>query len=213
MKELDKYSSFIFDCDGVVLNSNKIKSDAFYEVAIKYNKKSANQLVAYHTKNGGISRYKKFEYFVDNILFDRKNNNINKLCEEFASIVQRELKKSEVNNEIFDLKKKYPNIPWMIVSGGDQEELRKVFKYKKIDDLFNGGIFGSPMDKVSIFKSLSDQDNMPAIYFGDSKYDYLSSKECGFDFCFVSKWTEVKDWENYCNEYNIHNIHNFSSLI
>ena len=31
-------------------------------------------------------------------------------------------------------------IPWLIVSGGDQKELREVFKYKKITSYFNGGI-------------------------------------------------------------------------
>ena len=74
MNKLDSYKSFIFDCDGVILNSNKIKSNAFYEVASKYGKKEAKKLVNYHINNGGISRYKKFEYFSNNILLDKTYN-------------------------------------------------------------------------------------------------------------------------------------------
>ena len=31
-----QYQTLIFDCDGVVLNSNKIKTQAFYDVAKVY---------------------------------------------------------------------------------------------------------------------------------------------------------------------------------
>ena len=33
LKNFYKYKSLVFDCDGVLLDSNKIKSDAFYELA------------------------------------------------------------------------------------------------------------------------------------------------------------------------------------
>lgn len=214
MNELDSYNFFIFDCDGVILNSNKIKTNAFYEVASKYGKKQASELVNYHIKNGGVSRYKKFEYFKKNILSnDDTEICINRLCKEFSDIILRDLNESEINTEIFKLRELYPDIPWSVVSGGDQDELRMVFKNKKIDKLFNKGIYGSPMDKVSIFKSLCDAENMPAIYFGDSKYDFISSNQCNIDFCFVSKWTEVKNWKSFCNKNNIDFINNFSALI
>jgi len=34
--ELKQYKTLIFDCDGVILNSNKIKTQAFYDVAKIY---------------------------------------------------------------------------------------------------------------------------------------------------------------------------------
>ncbi len=214
MNKLDSYKSFIFDCDGVILNSNKIKSNAFYEVASKYGKKEAKKLVNYHINKGGISRYKKFEYFSNNILLDKTiKQSINELCKDFSDVVLRDLNNSQVNTEIFKLKDSYPKIPWSIVSGGDQEELRSVFKNKEIDKLFDGGIYGSPMDKVTIFKNLCNEKNMPAIYFGDSKYDFLSSTQCNIDFCFVSMWTEVKNWRSFCYQNNINYINNFSTLI
>ena len=54
---LSSYKTIIFDCDGVILNSNKIKTEAFYNVTATYGIEAANELVSYHKLNGGISRY------------------------------------------------------------------------------------------------------------------------------------------------------------
>ena len=67
MNKLSNYKNLIFDCDGIILNSNKIKTQAFYDVVSIYGNKAANELKNYHIKNGGISRYKKFHYFSENI--------------------------------------------------------------------------------------------------------------------------------------------------
>jgi len=56
-KSLNEYQALVFDCDGVVLNSNKIKTQAFYEATKQFGHESAQALVDYHVANGGISRY------------------------------------------------------------------------------------------------------------------------------------------------------------
>ena len=45
---------------------------------------------------------------------------------------------AEVTIGLEELKTVTQNIPWAIVSGGDQKELRDVFKYKKLSKFFNG---------------------------------------------------------------------------
>ena len=62
--ELSKYQTLIFDCDGVLLNSNKIKTEAFYEVTKPYGDEAAQTLKNYHILNGGVSRYQKFDFFL-----------------------------------------------------------------------------------------------------------------------------------------------------
>ena len=51
------YSNFLFDCDGVLLNSNSIKSQGFLYAAAEYGQEKAQELLAFHKLNGGISRY------------------------------------------------------------------------------------------------------------------------------------------------------------
>ena len=77
---MKNYSHLFFDCDGVILNSNKIKTDAFYKLALNLGELKAEQLVNYHLENGGISRYEKIKFFQKNIL---KNTNI-KLYQELV---------------------------------------------------------------------------------------------------------------------------------
>ena len=40
------------------------KLNAFYKTALQYGEAEAIKLVDYHIKNGGVSRYKKFEHFL-----------------------------------------------------------------------------------------------------------------------------------------------------
>lgn len=213
---LKKYQSFVFDCDGVVLNSNKIKTQAFYDVAKVYGKEQAQALVEYHVQNGGISRYKKFEYFLSEILNKPINDdNMDKLVEHFSVEVKNALLTCEVAEGLKELRAKTPHAKWFIVSGGDQEELREVFIKRDLAELFDGGIFGSPDSKDTILKRELETVNMPqpALFLGDSKYDYKASSEAGLDFVFMSKWTEVEEWQVWCLENEILALSNLKSII
>ena len=55
-KFITDYSTIIFDCDGVVLDSNKVKTQAFFDIAEPWGNKAQNLLTKYHVNNGGISR-------------------------------------------------------------------------------------------------------------------------------------------------------------
>ena len=79
--DFKRYHSLIFDCDGVILNSNQIKSDAFYNVAKQFGDIAAKKLLKFHLENGGISRYKKFEYLMSNLI---KNDESKKLLMIFV---------------------------------------------------------------------------------------------------------------------------------
>ena len=65
---MKKYKSLIFDCDGVILNSNQLKTNAFRKVFEKYNINAVDEFIEYHRSNGGVSRYIKIENFLKNIL-------------------------------------------------------------------------------------------------------------------------------------------------
>ena len=62
-----KYKTIIFDCDGVILNSNKLKTEAFKETLSNYKKELVDEFISYHESNGGISRYEKIRYFVEEL--------------------------------------------------------------------------------------------------------------------------------------------------
>ena len=59
-----KFDQIIFDFDGVILNSHKIKTQAFYQLFKNYGKKIAIKSKNYHINNAGVSRYIKFKYIL-----------------------------------------------------------------------------------------------------------------------------------------------------
>ena len=210
------YSTIIWDCDGVILNSNKIKTDAFRCVTLPFGEVTSSALVDFHIKNGGLSRYTKFEYFVDYILpryapdvtVEDKPTFLLNLLSEYADQVKAGLSKCEIARGLRELRQSMVNSRWFIVSGGDQTELREVFDQRGIAHYFNGGIYGSPRDKHSIVRDLlkSKQIQYPGLFLGDSRLDHEVARAFEFDFIFINQWSEFSDWRIYCQSNKIQSV-------
>ena len=125
--DISKYATLIFDCDGVILDSNKIKTTAFYNAARPYGEVAAVALINYHKKHGGISRYEKFDYFLDEILgLKVEPKKIKNLLSGFVSEIQEKLILCQISPGLKKLRKN-SNSNWLVVSGSDQQELRCIF--------------------------------------------------------------------------------------
>ncbi len=213
---LDSYSTFVFDCDGVILNSNAIKTNAFRKISMPFGERESEAFVKYHLQNGGQSRYVKVKYFYESILGCKvSTEDVEVLLSLYSQIVLEDLMGAEIDEAIFALRGKYRSSRWMVVSGGDQKELRAVFKSRNLNVLFDGGIYGSPDDKHSILSREIELGLLksPAIYFGDSKYDSVAAKDNNLDFAFVYHWTEFSSWREYVSTLNIPAIENFSEIL
>ena len=79
--------NIIFDFDGVILNSNHVKTEGFAIVSKRFGKEASNCLVNYHIKNGGISRFNKFNWFVNEKLGIRDEKLIENLIKEYGEVV------------------------------------------------------------------------------------------------------------------------------
>tara|TARA_Y100001933_G_C18894941_1_gene519964 strand:- start:17 stop:607 length:591 start_codon:yes stop_codon:yes gene_type:complete len=151
--ELKAYLTLVFDCDGVVLDSNKVKTTAFYQATLPYGEAAAQAMVDYHVANGGVSRYKKFAYFLEQIApthAEHQGPDLEDLLQAYAGYVREGLLSCEMAPGLESLRQQIPDARWLIVSGGDQSELRDVFAQRGISEWFDGGIFGSPDTKDEI---------------------------------------------------------------
>lgn len=200
---LKHYSTIIFDCDGVILNSNHVKTEAFRLAALPWGEKAASELVNHHVANGGISRYQKFRHFLENIVprgaADNGGPGLEEMLESYATAVRRGLTRCAVADNLPALRKATPKSRWMVVSGGAQEELREIFHTLGIADFFDSGIYGSPDSKDLILAREAEAGTIqfPGVFLGDSVYDYEASSRANLDFVFVSAWTELKDWRRF----------------
>lgn len=222
MIDLARYKTLIFDCDGVLLDSNRVKTDAFRLAAAPYGEAAADELVAHHVANGGVSRYVKFERFLSTIAPKYKTQVSNQdelpdlegLLENYASAVRSGLATCPVASGLPELRSLTRGARWLVVSGGDQSELRQVFRERGLAELFDGGIFGSPDTKDEIlsreFQGGIIQHN--AVFIGDSRLDHEAATRAGTDFVFVSGWTDFSNWKEYVNRNGIHAIESLSEL-
>jgi beta-phosphoglucomutase-like phosphatase (HAD superfamily) len=90
--ELNKYKTWFFDCDGVLLDSNQLKSEFFYEVALPYGKENTQALVECNKRLGGVTRFEKFRYFFETILEKKTfEKELEKALNNFSTLVCEKL--------------------------------------------------------------------------------------------------------------------------
>jgi phosphoglycolate phosphatase-like HAD superfamily hydrolase len=220
---LAQYSTLVFDCDGVVLDSNRMKREAFRSAALPWGADAAEALVSYHVKNGGISRYAKFNYFLEQILPEHVPNavpgrdgpGIEELLNSYARAVYSGLMSSTIAEGLQDIRAATLSTRWIIVSGGDQDELRRIFSARGLTQYFDGGIFGSPDTKDLILSRelMAGTIKLPALFLGDSRLDHEVAQRHGVDFMFVSNWTEFSDWSPYTSAKKVSTIQSLSELL
>lgn len=209
ISELTQYRSVVFDCDGVLLNSNELKSKAFHAVAGRFGNELADLFLAYHQSHGGISRHVKFHYLVENFLGMTGNDElVSVLLDDYAQRVRAGLLTCEIAPGLKNLRRHTPLATWSVASGGDQAELRDVFETRGLSWLFDGGIHGSPARKIDILRTLLADGSVkrPALFLGDSRYDHECAAANDVEFLFVSGWTEFYDWRAYCTEHGIDSV-------
>jgi phosphoglycolate phosphatase-like HAD superfamily hydrolase len=217
--KLSDFASIVFDCDGVILDSNAIKKEAFWQVGAQWGEEAAQALVDYHINYGGVSRYQKFSHFRKVILPSIKvpveHVTEDEMLEQYAQIVQAQLLEAELADELEALRIATPAARWLVVSGGNQEEVRATLASREVNHFFDGGIFGSPDNKSAILERELSAGNIlkPGVYLGDSIYDYECARTAGLDFIFISGWTEVKNWPAFVQQNQLPHVTKLADLL
>jgi phosphoglycolate phosphatase-like HAD superfamily hydrolase len=218
MLSLKEYKTIIFDFDGVIVNSNKLKARVYELTALAYgaSPEQALELANYHVQFGGISRYIKLEYFLTDIVKQPATKEaLSSLLKAFNQQSMKLLENCEVAEKIVELKNATPNSRWMVISGSSQDELRLVLKDKNLAHLFEAGIFGSPEMKIPIAEREIIQNNIqyPVLFIGDSRYDYETADAFDFDFVFLTDWTDHKNWPEYVQNNGIFTLPKLANLL
>ncbi|WP_082805351.1 HAD family hydrolase [Pseudomonas sp. BMS12] len=215
MPSLTQYASLVFDCDGVLLDSNAVKTQAFGAVTECYGAEISARFVDYHVSNGGVSRYQKFSHLFSAILRrEAYPQEIEQLLQNYASKVREGLLNCAVADGLAQLRQATRSSRWLVASGGDQQELRAVFQVRGLSDYFDQGIYGSPTPKDRILlNALSlGEIQLPALFIGDSRFDHVCAKQAGLDFVFLSRWSEFPEWRDYCQRESLASFEDVAAL-
>lgn len=177
--------AIIFDFDGVIIESAGIKTEAFRKLFCDY-PDLVDEIVAYHLKYQGISRYVKFRHIYKDILKKGLTKDIEeKLGRRFSELVLEEVLKApfvagakkflEENNGRFQL---------FVASGTPEGELLDIVSARGLTEYFKG-IYGSPKEKADIIRSIRDGcgfSDDEIVYIGDSESDLVAAEKAGVAF-------------------------------
>lgn len=200
---LAEYATLVFDCDGVILDSNAIKNAAFASVSATFGPSRSAAFVDHHQRHGGISRNEKFAWLLDVLLevpaCDREPL-MAQLLHDYAAICARELLRCRLIPGVEALLAAIPNTAVAhVVTGGAENEVRSIFRERKLDRYF-ASILGSPTSKRDNMLALRDAGVFHArsVYFGDAELDMQLAEEFGLDFIFVYGATDWHDGRKRC---------------
>ena len=172
----------IFDFDGVIVNSHRIKTLAFYNIFKKYGINTAKKAKKFHLENIGKSRYFKFKYILKN-KFPKKRvkGEIENLDNNFDFFVEKKLKKLKPSKHLIKFLKHNSNSTHKFISSGTpQKKIIKILKEKKLFKYFDK-VYGSPSTKVDHINQIK-KNNKKCIFIGDSIEDYKAAKFTNIDF-------------------------------
>lgn len=181
------FTNFIWDFDGVILLSDSVREKGFRVILEPYNSDQVEALIAYHRRNGGLSRYHKIRYFYETIRREEvSDEQVNQMAGSFSEVMRTELTdKTLLNSQWIRLMEKMPtHLNHHIASGSDQNELRFLCSSLEIVNYFKS-IHGSPTPKrqlVETIMSLNGYSPCDTVLIGDAINDYEAAQHAGIDF-------------------------------
>lgn len=186
--------AIIFDCDGVIFDSNALKTAAFREVLAAYPQEVVDEFIVYHQTNGGISRYVKLRVFLTDFLKTSVDEEkLQKLLNDFGSSCQRLYQQADLTPGCLTvLETLSQHIPLYVASGSDEAELRQVFTGRDLDKYFRG-IYGSPKTKqdcvAEIIQKLDFRKEI--VFVGDAESDWKAATKENLNFVFMAKFSDA----------------------
>jgi phosphoglycolate phosphatase-like HAD superfamily hydrolase len=178
--ERPKLSAVVFDCDGVLIESNAVKTLAFGQTVAEFGQKAMDQLMDYHRKHGGISRFKKFEWFYREVVqAPLSDETMAALCERFTALcIHSVLDAPMVAGARQSLNLLHHRLPMFVASGTPEKELREVLTKKGLARYFKG-ISGTPPEKKTLLARIITENNLNAIevlMVGDAAADMEAAR-------------------------------------
>jgi phosphoglycolate phosphatase-like HAD superfamily hydrolase len=175
----------------VLLDSNRVKTDAFRALGARYGADVGEALVRFHIEHGGLSRFMKVRYLHAELLGDDDERAVADDLRRFALLVEEGLRTCAVTDGARELLSALPaTTSRFVVSGGLETEVDATLAAHGLRNFFSG-VYGSPRTKDEIFANLKEQGHLKdAVFFGDARYDAEVAARFGVDFYFVARYSE-----------------------
>lgn len=181
-----RFDAIVFDFDGVLVESTDVKTRAFAALYAGYGPDIERQVVEYHLKHAGISRYRKFQYYQEQLLgvpyssTDGEQLSVRFSQQVVDAIVQVPYVPGARNILECCLGKR----PMFVASGTPEHELREIIERRQMTSYFVS-VHGSPATKAEILQALIRTHGFSAprvLMVGDALADLEGAEQAGTAF-------------------------------
>ena len=198
---IGKFKNIFFDFDGVLVESVRVKADAFYTLYEPFGEVVATKVKQYHYQNGGLSRFDKIAFCHKKLLgLSLSKEELTSKAQEFSKLVlQGVINSPEVSGAHAFLKKYSPDMGLWIITGTPTLEIQTIIKARNMTHYFNG-LYGSPESKTHWANHILDvYDLSPneTVFIGDAIQDQKAAENTGVSFIL----RETPDNQNCFSEY------------
>lgn len=178
--------AIFFDFDGVLVESVDIKSRAFAKLFEAEGDEVARQVVAYHLRHGGMSRYEKIRYYYDHLLRrPLSDEQLNDVATAFSRLVVDEVVTAPyVKGALEFLTASHGRVALYAISGTPEEEMKEIIKRRNMDRFFKG-VYGAPRKKDELVRMIMRNQGYAAddvLFVGDALTDLEAAKANGIAF-------------------------------
>lgn len=191
--------AYIFDFDGVILDSTGVKTEAFRMLFAQY-PEYVETFVQYHLAHQGISRFVKIEWFYQKVLKAplSKEKKV-ELGEQFSKLVLEKVLQSPFIPGAEQLLRWLcaQGIPCFIATGTPQAEIDFIVEKRQLQKYFKR-VTGSPTKKPEIIRAiLKDYQLKPeeVVFLGDAVSDYQAAQQTSVPFIAVTTDDMLPFWE------------------
>ena len=216
MLDLSVYKNFIFDLDGVLVDSNELKEHVFsYQCSLHVGDKYLVYYRSYFLCKG-LTRFTILSRLLDYILLENPDSSIDirYLLDEFSRLSLDLLSQARVPHRLDSLRFKYDHSQWFVLTAAPLDDSLEFLRKKNFLQFFDGGIFGSPLSKYENYpKIFLLLQQGPTLFIGDSYSDYEVSQYFKIDFCFVSSWSTCDRTHLLFNSRNICHTPSIDDLV
>lgn len=180
----------VLDFDGVVLQSDEIKTWAFGELFAD-RPDVVDQVIALHEKYGGLSRYRKFEMIYDDLLHEPLTDEHSAaLGRRYSALVLAEVLRCPMVDGALEFLEANPTgRPVYVASGSPHDELIHTIEERSLTSLFTAA-YGSPNEKPDVIRGVLEDHRLAGeqvVFVGDAWSDYEAARSTGVRFIGVVK--------------------------
>lgn len=191
---------FVFDCDGVLLDSNEMKTECFAQALHEAGCHPADieRFRTHQRANFGTSRHRLFETFLEWELQQRPPQDRDGLVALYAAALRGRYVTAPATPAMREVVGRLAAAhPVFIVSGSEQTELRKVLAERGDAGLFRL-ILGSPTGKAAHLQTLLELPELAGLsaadmlFVGDAEADFRAAQATGCRFIYMDHFSTAQ---------------------